>query len=94
MFDFAVTGKPIVLFTYDLEEYRDRVRGFYFDLEAEAPGPLCRTTDEVVEALRRLDGRAAGGDRYERFRARFCPHDDGEAAARVVDRVVEPAARR
>ena len=41
MFDFAVTGKPMFFFTYDLEHYRDEVRGFYFDFEAEAPGRCC-----------------------------------------------------
>ena len=40
MFDFAVTGKPMVFYTYDLAHYRDDVRGFYFDLEEVAPGPL------------------------------------------------------
>jgi CDP-glycerol glycerophosphotransferase len=84
MFDFAVTSKPIVLFTHDLEEYRDGVRGFYFDLEAEAPGPLCRTSEEVIDALGEPGKRS---DRYERFRQRFCALDDGGAAARVVDRV-------
>ena len=44
MFDFAVTGRPMVFFTYDLERYRDHVRGFYFDFDAEAPGPLLSTT--------------------------------------------------
>jgi CDP-glycerol glycerophosphotransferase len=52
MFDFAVTGRPMVFFTYDLERYRDHVRGFYFDFDAEAPGPLLGTSREVVEALR------------------------------------------
>ena len=84
MFDFAVTGKPIVFFTYDLQEYRDGVRGFYFDLEAEAPGPLCRTSAEVIDALSDL---AVPSERYERFRRKFCPLDDGGAGGRVVDRV-------
>jgi CDP-glycerol glycerophosphotransferase len=88
MFDFAVTGKPIVFFTYDLDEYRDQVRGFYFDLEAEAPGPVCRTAYDVVQAVHAIDGEhAAHASRYVRFRERFCPFDDGRAAARVVDRV-------
>jgi CDP-glycerol glycerophosphotransferase len=89
MFDFAVTGKPIVLFPYDLDAYRDSVRGFYFDLEAEAPGAVCRTTHTVIDALRDLDSvHAAHAARYVQFRERFCPFDDGAAAARVVDRVL------
>jgi CDP-glycerol glycerophosphotransferase (TagB/SpsB family) len=27
MFDFANTGRPMLFFTYDLEHYRDRLRG-------------------------------------------------------------------
>jgi CDP-glycerol glycerophosphotransferase len=88
MFDFAVTGKPMLFFTYDLERYRDELRGFYFDFESEAPGPLLSTTWEVLQALRELDAVGARYvDAYEGFRQRFCHLEDGHAAARVVDAV-------
>ena len=88
MFDFAVTGRPQVFYTYDLDEYRDRTRGFYFDFEADAPGPLLRTTAEVADALLDVDAVAAEyRDAYARFAERFCPHEDGSAAARAVDAV-------
>jgi len=80
----------MVFFTYDLERYRDHVRGFYFDFEAEAPGPLLRTSEEVIETLRDLDRISAGyGDAYAAFAARYCPHDDGYAAARVLDHLLK-----
>ena len=86
--DFANTGRPMLLFTYDLDDYRDQVRGFYLDFEERAPGPMLRTTGELGEALRGLDDVvSAYADRYESFRAEFCELDDGHAAARVVDRV-------
>ena len=89
MFDFAVTGRPQLFFTYDLERYRDTLRGFYFDFEIEAPGPLCRTSPELIEAIRDAGPVAAAyADRYRAFRARFCTWDDGGAAARVVDRML------
>ncbi|TDD80956.1 glycosyltransferase [Actinomadura darangshiensis] len=92
MFDFAVTGRPMVFFTYDLERYRDHVRGFYFDFDAEAPGPLVGTTQEVVEALSEPAALDAGHrDARVAFAARYCPHDDGHAASRVLDRVLRPA---
>ncbi|NAS25587.1 glycosyltransferase [Herbidospora sp. NEAU-GS84] len=81
MFDFACTGKPMVFFTYDLERYRDTLRGFYFDFTAEAPGPLTRTTDETIDAIREAAVPAA----YRTFRQKFCPWDDGRASSRVVD---------
>ncbi|MFB4305791.1 CDP-glycerol glycerophosphotransferase family protein [Actinomadura sp. GTD37] len=88
MFDYAVLGRPIVFYTYDLERYRDHVRGFYFDLEAEAPGPVATTTAEVaaeVKAAPASEQRYA--DAYDRFFVKYCPHDDGQAAARAVDRI-------
>jgi CDP-glycerol glycerophosphotransferase len=88
MFDFAPTGRPMVFFTYDLEQYRDNLRGFYFDFEAEAPGPLLATSDEVVSAIRDIDSVAAAHRAaYEAFTAKFCPLDDGKAAARACDRI-------
>ena len=88
MFDYAVTGRPMLFYTYDLAEYRDNLRGFYFDFEAEAPGPLLATSAEVIEAIRDVNSVAPGyGEAYQRFAATFCPLDDGKAAARVCDRL-------
>jgi len=92
MFDFAVTGKPILLFTYDLERYRDQMRGFYFDFEREAPGPLLRTSAEVIGALGELDAvEARHRPAYESFRERFCGLEDGHASERVLDAVLGSA---
>ncbi len=88
MFDYAVTGKPILYLVPDLADYRDRVRGFYFDFEQEAPGPLLSNTDQVIAALRDLDGvKGQYSARYADFRARFNGLEDGGASARVVDAV-------
>jgi CDP-glycerol glycerophosphotransferase len=87
-FDFAATGRPIIFFTPDLEDYRDEIRGFSIDFEADAPGPLLRTTDEVIEAVRDIDAvRAAHREAYDKFRATYCSMSDGGASARVVDRI-------
>lgn len=87
-FDFANTGRPMLFFAYDLETYRDDVRGLYLDLEAEAPGPVVRTTDELAAALGDLEGIAARhAERYAAFAQRFCALDDGAATARVVERI-------
>jgi CDP-glycerol glycerophosphotransferase len=86
MFDFVNTGRPMVFFTYDLDSYRDELRGFYFDFEAEAPGPLVTHTSGVIDALRDLDTvQAEYADRYADFRDRFASLEDGNAAARFVD---------
>ncbi|WP_405481885.1 CDP-glycerol glycerophosphotransferase family protein [Streptomyces anulatus] len=89
MFDFALTGRPMLFHTYDLEHYRDTVRGFCLDFETRAPGPLLVTTDEVAQALRDTGSLAARhADAYESFRRDYCDLDDGGAAARVADRLL------
>src|SRR5699024_7950338 len=45
MFDFANTKKPIVFYTYDFDNYRNNLRGFYMDFENEAPGPFVYDTE-------------------------------------------------
>ncbi|MDX5577843.1 CDP-glycerol glycerophosphotransferase family protein, partial [Streptomyces sp. ID01-9D] len=92
MFDFALTGRPMLFHTYDLEHYRDTVRGFCLDFETRAPGPLLVTTDEVAQALRDTGSLAARhADAYESFRRDYCDLDNGGAAARVADRLLADA---
>ena len=88
MFDFVNTGRPMLFLTPDLAEYADSTRGFYLDFEAIAPGPLLSSTDEVLSSLASLAAlRKTYASRYSSFAATFAPHDDGKAAARVVDHV-------
>jgi CDP-glycerol glycerophosphotransferase len=88
MFDYASTGRPILFYAYDLDAYASEIRGFYVDFAETVPGPLLRTTDELADALGDIEGVTARyASRYEEFRAKFCEFDDGQASARVVDRL-------
>ncbi|WP_392676185.1 CDP-glycerol glycerophosphotransferase family protein [Streptomyces sp. LN785] len=89
MFDFAQTGRPMLFHTYDLAHYRDTLRGFCFDFENRAPGPLIPESSDLVEALRDPVLATAGhAQAYEAFRRDFCDLDDGHAARRVADRML------
>jgi CDP-glycerol glycerophosphotransferase len=88
MFDFAVTGRPLAFLTYDLADFQHRLRGFYFDLAREAPGPLVDTTSELIDVLRDLEAtRTRYAARYARFRERYCHLEDGHATQRVLERL-------
>ncbi|WP_157156663.1 CDP-glycerol glycerophosphotransferase family protein [Diaminobutyricimonas sp. LJ205] len=90
MFDYTVTGKPVLFFTPDLEHYRDELRGFYFDLAPVAPGPIARTTDELLDLVRGRDAVAAHyAEKYRVWQQRFNPDDDGRAADRVVAKLID-----
>lgn len=88
MFDFAVTGRPMVFYVPDLDEYGSAVRGFYFDLAEQAPGPLVATVEDLAVAVRSAghpEEVARWKERYDRWQTRYLPREDGAAAARVVD---------
>ncbi|WP_149548532.1 bifunctional glycosyltransferase/CDP-glycerol:glycerophosphate glycerophosphotransferase [Streptomyces marokkonensis] len=92
MFDYAHLKRPMLFFTYDLEHYRDTLRGFYFDFEKDSPGPLIATSEELVTAIRDIDKVSAEyEERFARFHHLFCDLDDGHASKRVVDRMIEQA---
>ncbi|MEV8230442.1 CDP-glycerol glycerophosphotransferase family protein [Streptomyces sp. NPDC079167] len=89
-FGFAHTGRPMLFHTYDLEHYRDTVRGFCLDFETRAPGPLLVTTREVAQALGATATSAdVHAEAYESFRRDYCGPADGDAARRVADRLLD-----
>ena len=89
MFDFTVTGKPVYFFTPDLDHYREKLRGFYFDLIPVAPGPVVTTVAELAALVRDRDNvRRQFTEKYRAWRERFNPRDDGHSADRVVRRLL------
>lgn len=87
-FDYANLNRPILFFTYDLEKYRDMLRGFYLDIEKEMPGPLLYTEDEVLQAIKDIEQITEDyQERYKIFYDRFCHVDDGNASKRIVEKV-------
>lgn len=87
-FDYANLRRPIIFYTYDLDRYRDKLRGFYFDIETNAPGPIVKTTDEVLTAIREFEEKDfALPETFEDFYRRFCYLESGTSSQEVVERV-------
>ncbi|MCL2023850.1 MAG: CDP-glycerol glycerophosphotransferase family protein [Oscillospiraceae bacterium] len=84
-FDFALLERPMVFYMYDLEEYRDETRGFYFGLD-ELPGPVIQTMDELISTIVNLP--LPDHKKLRAFKEKFLCLDDGEASRRVADLVV------
>jgi CDP-glycerol glycerophosphotransferase len=87
LFDYANTGRPVIYYWPDFEEYRENIRGFYFD-PATLPGDKCTTTTEVITAIVTLDTwQERYGSDYQAFHERFCPQDDAHATERVIAKI-------
>lgn len=91
MFDFALTGKPIMIFAPDYEEYCHAERGTYFELEDGAPGPVVRDVYGLIDRLASWDSLEASSDSaaYSHFTTRFSDVDDGLASKRVASLVYD-----
>jgi CDP-Glycerol:Poly(glycerophosphate) glycerophosphotransferase. len=55
MFDYSLLKRPMAFYCYDLEEYKNTLRGFYFDFMNEAPGPVVETTEDLISAIKDYD---------------------------------------
>jgi len=83
-FDYSVLRRPIVFFPYDLEKYRDELRGFYLDYDHDLPGPIVTELDALSGAVAKEELGLTG---REEFLRQFAPHEDGQATKRVVDEI-------
>lgn len=82
-FDYAILKRPMLFYMYDMEEYRDEMRGFYLDC-SELPGPIVKTERELVDAIHDLRFDAAEAEAFNRI---YNTLNDGEAAKRLADKV-------
>jgi CDP-ribitol ribitolphosphotransferase len=89
IFEFALLERPIVFFAPDEIDYEGE-RGFYWDFRREAPGPIVRTTEELIGIVR---AGAYDLDRVRAFRATSFDVADGRATDRLIEEVVLPALR-
>ena len=55
MIEYSILSRPIVFFTYDLDNYLSKERGFYYDFEKTVPGPIVYTSDELIDAIKNND---------------------------------------
>ncbi len=85
-FDYANLKRPILFYMYDLEEYRDKLRGFYLDLK-ELPGNIIGTEEELITNIKELDSNFYN-EKYKKFNQKFNYLDDGKATTRVVNKII------
>ena len=85
-FDYANLKRPILFYMYDLEDYRDNIRGFYLDLE-ELPGKILKTEGELIQEIKSISNQFEYTKKYQDFNKKFNYLDDGQASKRVIERI-------
>lgn len=93
-FDYANLKRPMLFYHYDLEEYKNKMRDFYFGT-AMLPGPVIQTQEKLENELNKIlqDIRKGGSGllKYEKalnaFNKKFNPLEDGHSAERTVKEI-------
>ena len=81
VFEYSLFERPMIFFAYDLDEYFDW-RGFYYDYFELAPGPICKTNEEMIDYIKHIDERFER-DKVIAFREKFMVSCDGHATERI-----------
>lgn len=81
-FDYAILKKPIYFYMYDLENYRDEIRGFYLDIYKDLPGDIIEDENEL---LTKINNKEYDYPKLDIFNSIYNNCEDGNASKRVVD---------
>lgn len=82
MFEFALTGKPCVLYATDVEEYRKK-RDYYFKV-TDLPFPLTTSTEQLIECIKNFNYRIYK-KKWRKFMKSVQMKETGKAAKYVAD---------
>lgn len=84
IFEFTLLGKPVILFAYDLQQYLLE-RGFYEDYREFVPGPICYTTEEVMQSILAMKSNKID---YTAFIDKYLSGCDGRSTQRVIEEII------
>lgn len=81
-FEYCVTERPMIFYAYDLTEFSDYGRGFYYDYESYVPGPVAKSGVDVAERIRenRFDL-----NKIKEFKKTNFTYLDGNATERLLE---------
>lgn len=93
-YDFLCADKPIVLYTYDLNHFRNEDAGLWDFFEEVPAGPFCFSWDEVMKCVINLLAEDTWKEKRAICRNMFHPFCDGKNSERVYDAVINDFIRR
>ena len=80
--EYSLLGRPIILYAFDKEWYLEHDRGFYFDYEETAPGPIVETMEELLDCIQEKKWDIA---KVKAFAKLHNDYFDADSSKRIVD---------
>ncbi|GAB4318041.1 MAG: hypothetical protein Kow0019_19430 [Methanobacteriaceae archaeon] len=88
MFDYAILERPMIIYAYDYEDYKNRLRGFYFNIFNHFPGPIVKNTPELADSIKKYDYNDYK-EKYKKFLEKFTSFEKGKASSKIVDLILD-----
>lgn len=87
-FDFLVTGKPVLFYIPDVENYKE-YRGMYFGID-ELPGPYTDSVEQIADWINDIDSVFDSvKEKYQKIQKWCCDFEPGKIASKIVKIVFE-----
>ncbi|NGX84741.1 CDP-glycerol glycerophosphotransferase family protein [Aequorivita sp. KMM 9714] len=89
--DFTLTGKPILIYAFDLENYKNNCRSIYYNLEEVLPQPFIFDEDDLLEKIKNetWTTNSIYIESYKKFKRIFHKYNDGNSSQRVMNEVLK-----
>ena len=87
IFEFSALRRPMLFFAYDLEEFSEDGRGFYWNYEEYVPGAVIRNNEELQDNLWRIleSGVELEEGIYDAFLADVYQYQDCDVKKRIYE---------
>lgn len=86
VFEYVLRDCPMYFFAYDFEEFSNLGRGFYEVYDEFVPGPVVRTTKQLIEAMNQADSYKSV---REQFKTRYYRYLDGKSTERLLNVILQ-----
>ena len=87
-FDYANLKRPIIFYMYDLEKYKNEIRGFYLDLN-ELPGKITTKEDELINEIKNIENNFKYDEKYITFNKKYNYLDEKNISKKVINKMIK-----
>ena len=82
IFEYSLLNKKMIFYPYDIKEYGEKSRGFYFDYENFVPGPIFYSAEAISkEIIKEMDEN--NEHTIKEFKAKYMDKSDGNSTERL-----------
>lgn len=90
-FDYSILDRPMLFYMYDLDHYRDNLRGFYLDIENDLPGQVVKYEEQLLKIIvNKLHEFDSVKEKRREFIKKYHSSEQGDASKKIIDNLIYP----